>query len=147
MIVEQLLEFMSGKWNRSTWRMPVPVPMCLHDLNWNRTLAASLGIRRLTAWVRHEPTNVKDPYLGVLNIHTVQIQVTLSSSKLFTLYRSLPYNLTFIASVTKSFREDIWRHRKFHTLEPMCHNMPSDLSLQTKQMYSTQTSQQFQLHT
>jgi hypothetical protein len=43
-----------GRGSRSTQRKPVPVPVCPpqipHDLLWDRTRAAEVGTRRLTAW-------------------------------------------------------------------------------------------------
>jgi hypothetical protein len=42
-----------GRGNRSTRRKPAPVPHCPpqipHDLTWDRTRAAAVGSRRLTA--------------------------------------------------------------------------------------------------
>jgi hypothetical protein len=43
-----------GRGNRSTRRKPAPVPLCPsqipHDRTWDRTWAAAVGSRRLTAW-------------------------------------------------------------------------------------------------
>jgi hypothetical protein len=48
-----------GGGNRSTRRKPAPVPLCPpqipHDLTWDRTRAAVVVSRRLTAWVRARP--------------------------------------------------------------------------------------------
>jgi hypothetical protein len=48
-----------GKGNRSTRRKPPPVPLrppqISHDLTWNRTRAAAVGSRRLTAWAMARP--------------------------------------------------------------------------------------------
>jgi hypothetical protein len=45
--------------NRSTRRKPAAVPLCppqvLHDLTWDRTRAAAVGSRRLTAWTSARP--------------------------------------------------------------------------------------------
>jgi hypothetical protein len=42
-----------GRGNRSTRRKPAPVPLCPpqipHDMTWDRTRAAAVGSRRLTA--------------------------------------------------------------------------------------------------
>jgi hypothetical protein len=48
-----------GKGNRSTCRKPAPVPLCppqiVLDLTKDRTPAAAVGIRRLTAWAMARP--------------------------------------------------------------------------------------------
>jgi hypothetical protein len=54
MILEQLVEWLSGKGNRITWRKPGPGLLCPphipHDLTRSRTHAAAVGNLRLTAW-------------------------------------------------------------------------------------------------
>jgi hypothetical protein len=52
MIVEQLVESMGGRGNRSTRRKTAPVP---HDLTRDRTGAAAGGNRKLTAWITARP--------------------------------------------------------------------------------------------
>jgi hypothetical protein len=54
-----------------------------------------------------------------------------------------PFNLAVSASVVSASKEDICLRTQKRA---MFYNIPSELSLQTKQMYSTQTSQQSQLH-
>jgi hypothetical protein len=48
-----------GRGNRSTRRKPAPVPLCPpqipHDLTWDRTRAATVGSRQLTAWAMARP--------------------------------------------------------------------------------------------
>jgi hypothetical protein len=48
-----------GRENRSTRRKPAAVPVCPqrmpHDLTWDRTRAAAVGSRRLTAWAMARP--------------------------------------------------------------------------------------------
>jgi hypothetical protein len=48
-----------GRGNRSTRRKPAPVPLCPpqipHNLTWDRTRAAAVGSRRLTAWAMARP--------------------------------------------------------------------------------------------
>jgi hypothetical protein len=48
-----------GRGNRSTRRKTTPVPLCPpqipHDLTWDRTRAAAVGSRRLTAWAMARP--------------------------------------------------------------------------------------------
>jgi hypothetical protein len=61
-----------SKGNRSTRRKSAPMPLCPpqipHDLTWDRSLAASVGSRRLTALVMARPmVAIK---LRVLNIGT-----------------------------------------------------------------------------
>jgi hypothetical protein len=54
MIVEQLVKWMSGRGNWSTWRKPAAVPLCpaqiLHDLTWPQTQAIAVENWQLTAW-------------------------------------------------------------------------------------------------
>jgi hypothetical protein len=49
----------TGRGNRSTLRKPAPVPLCPpqipHNLTWDRTRAAAMGSRRLTAWPMARP--------------------------------------------------------------------------------------------
>jgi hypothetical protein len=45
-----------GRGNRSTRRKPAPVPLCPHDLTWDRTQVAAVGSRRLTAWAMARPS-------------------------------------------------------------------------------------------
>jgi hypothetical protein len=49
----------TGRGNQSTWRKPAPVPLCPpqipYDLTWDRTRAAKVGSRRLTAWAMARP--------------------------------------------------------------------------------------------
>jgi hypothetical protein len=51
-----------GRENRCTLRKPAPVPFCPphipHDLTWDRTRAAALESRRLTAWAVARPTRI-----------------------------------------------------------------------------------------
>jgi hypothetical protein len=58
-IVEQLVEWMSGRGNRSTRRKPASVPPCTpqipHDLTRARTRSAMVGRRLLTAWATSRP--------------------------------------------------------------------------------------------
>jgi hypothetical protein len=52
-----------GRGNRSTLRNLVSVPLCPpqipHDLTWDRTRAAAVGSRRLTAWAKARPVLVR----------------------------------------------------------------------------------------
>jgi hypothetical protein len=52
MTVEELVELLNGRGNRSTGGKPAPVPLCPlqipHDLAGARTWAATVGSRRLT---------------------------------------------------------------------------------------------------
>jgi hypothetical protein len=51
-----------GKRNRSTLRKPAPIPLCPpqipNNLTWDRTRAAAVGSRRLTAWAMARPTGL-----------------------------------------------------------------------------------------
>jgi hypothetical protein len=59
----------SSRWNEncqvklSTRRKPGQVPLCpqqiLHDLAWDRTWAAAVGARRLTAWAMARQLHIK----------------------------------------------------------------------------------------
>jgi hypothetical protein len=59
-----------GKGNRSIRRKPAPVPFCLPEipnaLSWDRTRAAAVENRRLTAWAMAWPTRniFGDPFLS-----------------------------------------------------------------------------------
>jgi hypothetical protein len=65
-----------GRGNRSTWRKPAPVPLQIpHDLTWDRTQAAVVGSRRLTAWATARPlpqflVSFDSPNPLLLLIHT-----------------------------------------------------------------------------
>jgi hypothetical protein len=48
MIVEQLVERMTGKGNRSARRKPAPLPLCQPEIPHDLTQAAAVGSRRLT---------------------------------------------------------------------------------------------------
>jgi hypothetical protein len=60
MIVEQLVEWMSSRRNRSSRRKPAPVLLCPpqvpHDLNGARTRATKVGSQRITIWATTRPT-------------------------------------------------------------------------------------------
>jgi hypothetical protein len=63
-----------GRGNRSTRRKHAPVPLCPpqipHDLTWDRTRAAAVGSRRLTAWAMAWPWEPKslsqEPLTGTI---------------------------------------------------------------------------------
>jgi hypothetical protein len=56
------VSWMIGRWNWSTERKPVPVPLCppqiAHDLTWARTRAAAVGSRWLTSWTTAQPQSL-----------------------------------------------------------------------------------------
>jgi hypothetical protein len=73
-----------GRGDRNTRKKPLPVPLCppqiLHDLTWDRTWAAAVGSRRLTAWAMARPSGeVNRPIKSILKnkdvSHKVQWQV------------------------------------------------------------------------
>jgi hypothetical protein len=59
-----------GKGNRSTGRKPAPEPLFSpqipHDLNWDRTLASSVGSRWLTAWVMARSSSLQTSFVSFI---------------------------------------------------------------------------------
>jgi hypothetical protein len=66
-----------GRGNRSTWRKPARVPLCLsqipHDLTRARTRDAAVGSQRPTSWVMPWPSYTMYMYVYVNNWSTWQI--------------------------------------------------------------------------
>jgi hypothetical protein len=71
-----------GRGNRSTRRKPAPVPLCPpqipHDLTLDRTRAAAVGSRQLTAWAMAWPSSIKSP----LFLFTISFRIGYSSDLL-----------------------------------------------------------------
>jgi hypothetical protein len=67
-----------GRGNRSTRRNPAPVPLCPpqspHDLTWDRTRAAAMASRRLTACGIARPS-VQRKDINAIQKETVCVQI------------------------------------------------------------------------
>jgi hypothetical protein len=63
-----------GRGNRSTRRKSAPVSLCPpqipHDLTWDRTRAAAVGSRRLTAWAMARPAMQSKTEIKLRERHT-----------------------------------------------------------------------------
>jgi hypothetical protein len=137
MIVEQLVEWMSGRRDRSTRREPASVSLCPpqipHDLNRARTRDAAVRSRRLTARGTARP-------LEMAMLAYVMRPRQITCWEMF--HHANRYSVRSLLSqqLHKSSRLNF--HALFHTVasSKICYNTPFEISFPAVLCRSTQCS-------